>query len=122
MILKTLAYALSTKVKQKHPDIPKYIDRLVPSIFNLFVTCALLASERPMVATDPRLIQVAAEIITMVVQSLPVQRQQSYSVGVSKAITTGNVMDIAQGFQKVVSNKKLSLFNVCQIPFYWYDV
>lgn len=73
MILKTLAQALVTKAKKEHLDIPKYIDRLIPSIFNIFVASEYLSSEKVMIATEPRLIEVAAEIITLVVQSLPVQ-------------------------------------------------
>ncbi|KAF9480547.1 ARM repeat-containing protein [Pholiota conissans] len=112
MILKTLADTLSIKVKQRHADVPKYIDRLVSNIFNLFMTSAFMSNEQAMVATDSRLIQVAAEIVTLVVQSLPIQRQQSYSNGVCKAITVGNVADIAHGFQKTVSTRHLSLFEV----------
>lgn len=73
MILKTLAQTLTTKVNRKHPDVAKYIDRLVPSIYNLFAESALLSDERPMVATDSRLIQVGAEIITLVVQTLSLE-------------------------------------------------
>ena len=79
MILKTLAQALVTKVKKGHLDISKYIDRLVPSLFNLFVESEYLSSEKVMIATEPRLIEVAAEIITLVVQSLPVQFVDSRS-------------------------------------------
>jgi len=73
MILKTLSQTLTTKVKRKHADVSKYIDRLVPSLFNIFVASAFLSDERELVATQPRLIQVAADIITLVVQALPLQ-------------------------------------------------
>lgn len=71
MILKTLAQTLATKVKAKHPDVSKYVDRLVPSIFNIFVASAFLAEKRNVVAADSRLIGVAGEIVTLVIQSLP---------------------------------------------------
>jgi len=72
MILKTLALTLDTKVKAKHPDVAKYIDSLIPRIFNVFVTSVFVAGERKVVASDPRLFRVAGQIITSVVQSLPV--------------------------------------------------
>jgi len=73
MILKTLAQTLATKVKKKHADISKYVDRLVPSLFNIFVASAFISDEGRMIAIDPRLIQVTAEIITLVIQSLSIQ-------------------------------------------------
>ena len=72
-ILKTLSQTLAVKVQKKDPDVVKYLDRLVPHIFNLFISSTFLPSEQPAITTDPRLLQVAAEVITLVVQSLPVQ-------------------------------------------------
>jgi len=40
------------------------------------------------------------------------RRQQAYSVGLANALRTGDVADIASGFQKIVSTRKLSLFKV----------
>jgi len=40
------------------------------------------------------------------------RRQQAYSVGLVKTLRTGDVADIASGFQKIVSTRKLSLFKV----------
>ena len=118
-ILKTLSQTLAVKVQRKDPDVVKYIDKLVAHIFNLFISSTFLANERPVITTDPRLLQVAGEIITLVVQSLPLElvksqlinriisniffsffrRQKSYSIGISKALSEGDVRDIAQGFQ-----------------------
>ena len=72
-ILKTLSQTLAVKVQRKDPDVVKYIDNLVAHIFNLFISSTFLANERPVITTDPRLLQVAGEIITLVVQSLPLQ-------------------------------------------------
>ena len=69
-ILKTLADVLSAKIDQGHADVVKYIDRLVPGLYNLFIYSALQAEERAMPATDPRLLAVAAQIITLVTQRL----------------------------------------------------
>ncbi|SJL03979.1 uncharacterized protein ARMOST_07336 [Armillaria ostoyae] len=40
-ILKSIAQTMSSKVDEKHADVPKYIDRLVPRLFNLFIYSAL---------------------------------------------------------------------------------
>ena len=69
-ILKTLADVLAAKVELGHPDVVKYVDRLVPRLYNLFIYSALAAEERPMVATDPRLLAVTAQIVTLVTQTL----------------------------------------------------
>lgn len=71
-ILKTTADTLSVKVEKGDPDVPKYIDRLLPRLFNLFIYSAVLSSKRPMIATDPRSVTVAAQIIGLVVQTLPI--------------------------------------------------
>jgi DNA repair/transcription protein MET18/MMS19 len=128
MILKTLEQTLETKLKAKHSDIAKYIDSLVPRIFNIFVASALSTDKRKMIASDPRLLRVSGGIITLVVQSLPVlfvshttsssrtdfttfrlRKQQSYAVGLSKAILSGDFTDIAQGFQKILPSHTLLL-------------
>lgn len=79
-ILTTLAKVLQKKVDREDPDVPKYIERLVPGIFNLFVFSAFAVAEdddngrkreRVSVATDPRLVKKAGEIVSLVIQALP---------------------------------------------------
>lgn len=72
-ILTALARALRMKVDLEHPDVPKYIDRLVSRLYNLFIYSALLSVDDNMVAMDPRVIAIGAQIITLVVQTLPAQ-------------------------------------------------
>lgn len=67
-LLRTIADTLAAKVEAGHPDIPKYIDRLVPHLYQLFIYSA---TQNARVATDPRLIAVAAKIVTLIVQTLP---------------------------------------------------
>ena len=69
-ILRTLADVFSAKIHQGDTDVVKYIDRLVPRLYNLFIYSALMNEDRPMAATDPRLLAVAAQIITLISQSL----------------------------------------------------
>lgn len=72
-ILTALANTLQTKVDLKHTDIPKYIDRLVPRLYNLFIYASLLSADDVSAAKDHRVIGVAARIITLVVQTISVQ-------------------------------------------------
>ncbi|KAF9531685.1 RNAPII transcription regulator C-terminal-domain-containing protein [Crepidotus variabilis] len=109
MLLKTLLQTLTSKVLAKHADVAKYIDTVVPRILNVFVASAFFEREET-VFSDPRLISTAAGIITLVVQSLPTQRQQSYAVVLSNAILTGEVTAIAKGFQKFSSSQGLQIF------------
>ncbi|KAF9561230.1 ARM repeat-containing protein [Agrocybe pediades] len=116
MILKALYQALASKAIMKHVDIAKYLDRLVPSLFNVFVSSAFLSEERPMVASEPRLIEVAGQIINLVVQSVPLQKQQMYAASLSQALLEGDVRSIAYGFQKVATARSLSIFNESSTP------
>lgn len=72
-ILATLANTLRVKVNLKHADIPKYIDRLVFRLYNLFIYSALLGVDGKTVAVDSRVVRKAAVIITLVVGTLSVQ-------------------------------------------------
>lgn len=72
-ILKSIAQTMSSKVDEKHVDVPKYIDRLVPRLFNLFIYSALTSDGGYVIATDPRLILVAGDIISLVTQCLTVE-------------------------------------------------
>lgn len=72
-ILKTISQTLQAKVDKAHPDVSKYVDRLVPRLYSLFVYSALVGDDQNMVATDPRLVEAAGEIITLVIQTLTVK-------------------------------------------------
>ena len=71
-VLTTLANVLSKKVDRGDVDVPKYVDQLVPRLFNLFIYSAS-SSQKKLVATDTRLVTVAGRIVNLVVQTLPVQ-------------------------------------------------
>lgn len=73
-LLRTIADTLAAKVEAGHADVAKYIDRLIPRLYNLFIYSALVSKDERSefaIATDPRLISVAAKIVTLVVQTLP---------------------------------------------------
>lgn len=71
-ILKTLSDVLALKVAERHADVPKYAERLLPQLFSLFLHAALVSDEgRTLIASDTRLIRTVAPIISLVVQTLP---------------------------------------------------
>ena len=70
-LLNAIANTLSVKVDKGHLDVAKYIDSLVPRLYNLFLYSALLGEGHGLAATDHRLVSVAGKIITLVVQCLP---------------------------------------------------
>lgn len=72
-ILMTISQTLSIKVEEGHTDVAKYLDRLLPRLFNLLIYSALVSDGGYMIATDPRVIRVVGQIITSVVQSVPSQ-------------------------------------------------
>ncbi|KAG6869217.1 hypothetical protein C0993_009080 [Termitomyces sp. T159_Od127] len=108
-LLKTIADTLATKVDAGHPDVAKYIDRLVPGLYNLFFYSAL-QRERA-IATDHRLVRVASDIITLVTQCVPVQRQGTFITAVFDVFSSGKVHGFAEGLQKFPAGTKLQLFD-----------
>lgn len=73
-ILRTLASVLSVKVSARHPDVPKYLERLVLPLYHLFVSAALSSPDgNGAVTADLKLITVVGQIISYVTQTLPAQ-------------------------------------------------
>lgn len=73
-ILTALVHTITTKIRLEHADLPKYVDRLVSRLYNLFIYSALVSTgNENMPATEVRVIGAAAQIITLVIQTLPVQ-------------------------------------------------
>jgi DNA repair/transcription protein MET18/MMS19 len=69
-ILATLVKTLGTKIALNHLDVPKYIHSLVPRLFRLFIHSAVLPESGLTIASDDRLVNLAAQIVTMVVRTL----------------------------------------------------
>lgn len=73
-ILTALVRTITTKIRLGHADLPKYVDRLVSRLYNLFIYSALVSpTNENTPATEPRVIGAAAQIITLVIQTLSVQ-------------------------------------------------
>ncbi|KAG6909334.1 hypothetical protein DXG01_000934 [Tephrocybe rancida] len=107
-LLKTIADTLAIKVDAAHPDVPKYIERLVPGLYNLFFFSAL--QQESAIATDHRLVRTAGDIITLVTQCVPAQRQANFVTAVFEVLSTGRVQGFADGLQKIPADTTVLLF------------
>lgn len=70
-ILLTLDEALDAKVSQKHMDILKYVDRLIPRLYGLFVSLAAEPMDEAALGANARLLLVGSKIIGIVLRDLP---------------------------------------------------
>ncbi|KAH9990918.1 ARM repeat-containing protein [Russula vinacea] len=131
-LLSTLADVLARKVENGDLDVPKYVDRLVPRLFNLFVHGALVTTGITEMA-DPRIIDVVARLLNLVTQSLSAQRQETFAEALFAAYFKGNVTPLAVGdlslpedahfmpFDPAAPESQanlVSLFSECVIAFY----
>ena len=74
-LLSTLADVLARKVESGDIDVPKYVDRLVPRLFNL-AAYGVLSDPGTTGSTsvaDPRVAHVSARLVNLIVQSLSAQ-------------------------------------------------
>ncbi|KAF9221464.1 ARM repeat-containing protein [Gyrodon lividus] len=96
-ILAALANTLSTKVfkPEPDPDVPKYVDRLLPHLFRLFLAAAITSGQ--CVLSGARLLHVGARIVTLVVQTLSIEQQQKFVAGTVAAFLDGKVRTVTGG-------------------------
>ncbi|OCH91496.1 ARM repeat-containing protein [Obba rivulosa] len=104
-ILRTIADVLSAKVVKGHKDVMKYIDRLVPRLYHLFIYSALTSDGTYMAATDPRLVSIAAQVITLITQTLQAQRQTTFTQALFAAYLQGDVKRLVDGQQKTPADR-----------------
>ncbi|KAH8111038.1 ARM repeat-containing protein [Phellopilus nigrolimitatus] len=100
-ILRTLTSVLELKVNARHSDVPKYIDRLVPRLYNLFIYLSSAETSYGFIVTDSRLLSVAGQVITLVVQTIPIERQKKLALDLRSAYFEGNVAPLAVGHQVI---------------------
>lgn len=78
-LLATLGNVLQKKVDHGDVHVQKYVDRLLPRLFNLFVCSALAAGQegegkrKGLLVSDTRIVSAAGRISNLVVQTLSVQ-------------------------------------------------
>ncbi|KAJ3917813.1 ARM repeat-containing protein [Lentinula edodes] len=110
-ILITLHQTLLAKVDDGHADVAKYIETLVPRLFNLFIYSALVSNEVNLIATDIRLITVAGQTIGTVVQNTAAQRQDSFIQALFAAYIDGDINRIAEGYHRLPTTNSFSPLN-----------
>lgn len=71
-ILTTLADTLQIKIIRGDTDVPKFIDRLTPRLYNLFISGALMDPDNLQIPTqNPKVLKAAARVINIIVRPLP---------------------------------------------------
>lgn len=70
-ILSALADTLQSKVDSGHADVSKYISRLVPRLFNLFIYSAVTGNNTITIAENHRAVKAAGRIVTSIVKVSP---------------------------------------------------
>ncbi|KAH7927892.1 ARM repeat-containing protein [Leucogyrophana mollusca] len=101
-ILTAISKTLAAKVEKKDADVPKYVDRLLPWLFKLFINASLVKAASLLL--DPRLLQVAGRIISLVVETLPLERQQRFTELLFGAYLKGDVQAITDGLLRIPSD------------------
>jgi DNA repair/transcription protein MET18/MMS19 len=70
-ILETLLKTLTIKAGRQDVDVSKYVNHLVPALYSLFICSSLSSHGSCVIGMDPRLVNIAAQIITLIVRTLP---------------------------------------------------
>ncbi|KAN0138202.1 ARM repeat-containing protein [Lactarius tabidus] len=112
-LLSTLADVMARKVERGDLDVPKYVDRLVPRLFNLAaygVLSAQESTEGPCIA-DPRVIGVSARLVNLVVQSLSAQKQETFASTLFAAYLKGEIAPLAVGDLRLPSDPRFAPFD-----------
>lgn len=72
-ILSSLSDVLTKKVEAGHADIPKYLGRLVPRLYNLFIHTSITGDQSDAtttVARHPRLIQAGSRVVQQIMRTV----------------------------------------------------
>ncbi|PFH51873.1 hypothetical protein AMATHDRAFT_74737 [Amanita thiersii Skay4041] len=116
-ILKTISRTLSSKVEKGHADIQKHINRFIPQLCNLLIYSALVSDEQEMPAADHRVVGAAAEVVSIVVQTLTPNQQEVFMTTLIKFIYSNELEDHFEGSRKFPPGKTLNIFNgSCSTP------
>ncbi|KAL5536863.1 hypothetical protein ACEPAF_686 [Sanghuangporus sanghuang] len=93
-ILKTLGSVIELKVNANHADVPKYIDRLVPRLYNLLIYLSLADKSASSSDLYSKLLEISGQIITLVVRTVPPDRQKKLALDLYSAYFDGNVASL----------------------------
>lgn len=73
IILSTLSGLLNEKLEKGHADVGKYVERLVPALYSLFLRRIGEDERMEEIKIDIKVVDSAAEIISLVVSALPAE-------------------------------------------------
>lgn len=73
IILSTLSGLLNEKLEKGHADVGKYVERLVPALYSLFLRRIGEDESMEEIKIDIKVVDSAAEIISLVVSALPAE-------------------------------------------------
>jgi len=73
IMFSTLSGLLNEKLEKGHTDVGKYVERLVPALYYLFLRRTGEDENMDQVILDDKVVDGAAEIITLVVSALPAE-------------------------------------------------
>ncbi|KZT43226.1 hypothetical protein SISSUDRAFT_1057991 [Sistotremastrum suecicum HHB10207 ss-3] len=109
-MLMTLSNVFSQKLDEKHTDLPKYLNRLIPRLYNLFVYFAYNPEPQLCVATHPHLIDAASRIIVLTMRSLNVEDQTAFVKQLFGLYLEGQFGSILEGHFKIATNYPFAPF------------
>lgn len=72
-ILLSVSKVLKAKTQLGHVDIPKYVDRLLPRIYKLFVQGQQRSEKGTALSDYPQLVQVTGRVMEQVIQTVPAE-------------------------------------------------
>jgi DNA repair/transcription protein MET18/MMS19 len=132
-ILKTMGNTLETKISAKHLDVAKYVDRLLPQLYSLFIYLGMQQNE--CATFDERMLSAVAQVITSIVGTLSSEcvypllgflrfnpkavsfrRQTSLARALHAAYFSGDVFALAKGHQQLPEDIPFAPFAVSQLP------
>ncbi|KZP01584.1 ARM repeat-containing protein [Calocera viscosa TUFC12733] len=100
-ILETLKRAIQAKIVEKHKDLPKYLEQLVPHLFSIFLRAALSPSTAHQVACNAVLILDASQIITLLTQSASASEQARFITAFYNAYAAGSFTPVTYDASRI---------------------
>ncbi|KIJ55124.1 hypothetical protein M422DRAFT_23773 [Sphaerobolus stellatus SS14] len=98
-ILLSLSKVLATKMNDGHKDVPKYLDRLVPHLYEMFIGASVWNEIGEGIANHPKVVHIASKVVQQIVQTAPVERQQTFVNSLYKAFFEGQVSTLVDDHQ-----------------------
>ncbi|KAF8328366.1 ARM repeat-containing protein [Cantharellus anzutake] len=90
-VLSTVKDVITAKAQNKHLDLPKYGDRLVVPLYNIFLKASISPEDAHSVATNTKVLSVAAKIVTLITRTLSHDRQRTLFTALFLAFRDGDL-------------------------------